>query len=73
MAALGLPVWTPLPNPPPLWGRELTAIAETSMLHCIANRVDVTVYLISYSSGLNVEVIFQYSTSRHGVMANTRP
>jgi hypothetical protein len=30
-------------------------------------------HLISYSAGLNVEVIFQYSTNRHGVIANTRP
>ena len=27
----------------------------------------------SYSAGSNLEVIFQYSTSRHGVIANTRP
>jgi hypothetical protein len=33
----------------------------------------IAIYLISYSPGLNCDVIFQYSTSRHGVIANTRP
>src|ERR1700685_63404 len=49
-------------------------ITGSSPVMTISNRMtDHAHHPNSYSAASNPAVIFQYSTSRHGVMANTRP